>query len=81
VKLNTTEMWVLQNGGGGWFHPVHIHRNKFRIVGSERPGAGAARTVTNLEHEDMRMMTRWRESVVQNDMMPLPMVTPNLVRV
>lgn len=32
VKLNTTEMWVLQNGGGGWWHPVHIHRNQFRIV-------------------------------------------------
>jgi FtsP/CotA-like multicopper oxidase with cupredoxin domain len=32
VKLNTTEMWVLTNGGGGWYHPVHIHRNQFRIV-------------------------------------------------
>jgi FtsP/CotA-like multicopper oxidase with cupredoxin domain len=32
VKLNTTEVWVLQNGGGGWFHPIHIHRNQFRIV-------------------------------------------------
>jgi FtsP/CotA-like multicopper oxidase with cupredoxin domain len=32
VKLNTTEMWVLQNGGGGWWHPIHIHRNQFRIV-------------------------------------------------
>ena len=32
VKLNTTEVWVLQNGGGGWWHPIHIHRNQFRIV-------------------------------------------------
>ena len=32
VKLDTVETWTLTNGGGGWFHPVHIHRNQFRIV-------------------------------------------------
>jgi FtsP/CotA-like multicopper oxidase with cupredoxin domain len=32
VKLNTTEIWTLKNGGGGWFHPVHIHRNQFFIL-------------------------------------------------
>jgi spore coat protein A, manganese oxidase len=37
VKLNTTEKWVLQNGGGGWWHPIHIHRNQFQIV--ERNGS------------------------------------------
>jgi len=32
VKLNTTEIWTLKNGGGGWFHPIHIHRNGFFIL-------------------------------------------------
>jgi spore coat protein A len=32
VKLNTTEIWKLRNGGGGWYHPVHIHRNEFQIL-------------------------------------------------
>jgi spore coat protein A, manganese oxidase len=94
VKLNTTEMWVLRNGGGGWFHPVHIHRNQFRIVdrNGQPPGPleqglkdvfvlGAGDTVSvitfyngntqigdyvmhchNVEHEDMRMMSRWHVS-------------------
>jgi FtsP/CotA-like multicopper oxidase with cupredoxin domain len=32
LKLNTTEIWKLKNGGGGWFHPIHIHRNEFYIL-------------------------------------------------
>ncbi len=31
-KTNTIEIWTLKNGGGGWYHPVHIHRNQFRIL-------------------------------------------------
>lgn len=23
--LNTAEEWTLKNGGGGWWHPIHIH--------------------------------------------------------
>ena len=32
VKVGTTEIWQLVNGSGGWFHPVHIHRNQWRIM-------------------------------------------------
>lgn len=32
VKLNSTVIWNLKNGGGGWFHPIHIHRNEFRTL-------------------------------------------------
>ncbi len=31
-KVGDTEIWTLKNGGGGWYHPVHIHRNQFRIL-------------------------------------------------
>ena len=32
VKRGTKEVWVLENGGGGWHHPIHIHHNEFRIL-------------------------------------------------
>jgi FtsP/CotA-like multicopper oxidase with cupredoxin domain len=28
----TTEQWTLQNGGGGWDHPIHIHFEEGQIV-------------------------------------------------
>jgi FtsP/CotA-like multicopper oxidase with cupredoxin domain len=28
----TTESWFLQNGGGGWDHPIHIHFEEGQIV-------------------------------------------------
>lgn len=31
LHVGDTEIWSLKNGGGGWYHPVHIHRNQFRI--------------------------------------------------
>jgi FtsP/CotA-like multicopper oxidase with cupredoxin domain len=39
---NTTEDWVLDNTGGGWGHPVHIHLGRFKVIKVEgrppRPG-------------------------------------------
>jgi FtsP/CotA-like multicopper oxidase with cupredoxin domain len=32
VKRNTAEVWTLQNPGGSWSHPVHIHFEEFRIL-------------------------------------------------
>ena len=28
----TGEVWVFQNGGGGWAHPIHVHFEEFRIL-------------------------------------------------
>jgi spore coat protein A, manganese oxidase len=40
--LDTSEKWVLENPGGGWGHPVHIHLGRFKILKVEgrppRPG-------------------------------------------
>ena len=30
--FNTREVWTLQNGGGGWDHPIHIHFEEGRIL-------------------------------------------------
>ena len=31
-KYGTREIWTLQNGGGGWDHPVHIHFEEGQIL-------------------------------------------------
>jgi FtsP/CotA-like multicopper oxidase with cupredoxin domain len=30
--LGSAERWILKNGGGGWWHPVHIHLESHQIV-------------------------------------------------
>ncbi|KAK0654786.1 Cupredoxin [Cercophora newfieldiana] len=32
VPRGTVELWELENGGGGWTHPIHIHLVDFRVV-------------------------------------------------
>jgi spore coat protein A, manganese oxidase len=29
---DTVEKWIVKNGSGGWFHPVHIHLVDFRVL-------------------------------------------------
>ncbi|MDQ4084224.1 MAG: multicopper oxidase domain-containing protein [Actinomycetota bacterium] len=31
-RLNSTEIWEIENRSGGWFHPLHIHLVDFRIL-------------------------------------------------
>lgn len=30
--LNSAERWIFENGGGGWWHPIHIHLEAHEIV-------------------------------------------------
>ncbi|HIK59318.1 MAG TPA: hypothetical protein EYF98_01345 [Planctomycetes bacterium] len=32
IPLNTPEIWTLKNGGGGWWHPIHVHLEFMRIL-------------------------------------------------
>jgi FtsP/CotA-like multicopper oxidase with cupredoxin domain len=32
VKRGSTQIWTLQNGGGGWSHPVHSHFEECQIL-------------------------------------------------
>ncbi|KAF1968972.1 oxidase cueO precursor [Bimuria novae-zelandiae CBS 107.79] len=43
------EIWELENGGGGWSHPVHIHLIDFQII--SRTGG---RSVLNYEKEALK---------------------------
>ena len=41
IKQNTTEIWTLKNGGGGWWHPIHIHLIRLRMLSRNgRPPVG-----------------------------------------
>jgi spore coat protein A len=31
-RLNSTEIWEIENTSGGWFHPVHIHLVDFKVL-------------------------------------------------
>jgi len=62
--LNDVEIWELVNGGGGWFHPVHIHLIEFKIL--DRDGAppfdfelGPKDTVYLGEGETVRVIAKF----------------------
>jgi FtsP/CotA-like multicopper oxidase with cupredoxin domain len=67
ITHGATEIWNLINGGGGWYHPIHIHRNQFYMLdrnGSAanlRPHeAGFLKDVFTLEGGDVvRVITRY----------------------
>lgn len=41
-RLGVGEIWKLKNGGGGWWHPIHIHLEFGRVVSrnGQRPFGG-----------------------------------------
>ncbi len=32
ITLGEPEVWTIQNGGGGWVHPMHFHYEEHRII-------------------------------------------------
>lgn len=32
VACNSSEIWILKNGGGGWSHPIHIHMTEHVVL-------------------------------------------------
>ena len=30
--MESEEVWVIKNGGGGWWHPIHIHFEEHRML-------------------------------------------------
>jgi FtsP/CotA-like multicopper oxidase with cupredoxin domain len=73
VDQESEEVWVLQNPGGGWRHPIHIHFEEFRIlsrngqlVKPNTPTLGgidyARRDVVALNtNEEVRLFMRFRD--------------------
>ena len=32
IKVESEEVWVIQNPGGGWRHPIHVHFEEHRVL-------------------------------------------------
>ena len=46
IPMNSAEVWTVENGGGGWAHPAHIHYEEHRVLtlnGKAPPAAEAGR--------------------------------------
>ncbi len=42
-EVDRAEEWILRNGGGGWWHPIHIHLESHQLIRYEKDfGADAA---------------------------------------
>ncbi|TWU05686.1 multicopper oxidase family protein [Stieleria varia] len=35
-RIDSTEEWILRNGGGGWWHPIHIHLESHQLISYEK---------------------------------------------
>ena len=49
IKRGAVEKWVLKNGSGGWWHPIHIHLESHQIQtvnGAPAPAIWAAKSDT-----------------------------------
>jgi FtsP/CotA-like multicopper oxidase with cupredoxin domain len=60
------EIWTLKNGGGGWWHPIHIHLEDFQILSRNgRPPAafeaGRKDTVVLGPNDEVRVAIQFRE--------------------
>jgi len=42
MPVGVAEQWTLKNGGGGWWHPIHIHLESHQVVSIDgrAPGPG-----------------------------------------
>jgi spore coat protein A, manganese oxidase len=62
--LGAVEIWELENKGGGWFHPIHIHLVDFRVLdrnGRPPPAQekGAKDVVYLGENEKIRLVMQF----------------------
>ncbi len=73
IPRNSEEVWVIQNPGGSWRHPVHIHYEEHRMLtrngASVKPNTQlngaieyARRDVVNLQtNDETRLFMRFRD--------------------
>jgi spore coat protein A, manganese oxidase len=64
--VNDVELWTIENRGGGWFHPMHIHLVDFLVVGRNTNGGkpfpwelGAKDVVYVGEDETVRLIMKF----------------------
>jgi FtsP/CotA-like multicopper oxidase with cupredoxin domain len=52
-RLGSYEVWEIQNGGGGWVHPMHIHQEEHRVVMRNGKPAPDSRHPDDIAKEDV----------------------------
>jgi FtsP/CotA-like multicopper oxidase with cupredoxin domain len=52
-KRGSWEAWEIQNGGGGWVHPLHIHEEEHRVVMRNGKAVPDARHPDDISKEDV----------------------------
>jgi FtsP/CotA-like multicopper oxidase with cupredoxin domain len=63
-KLNTVEIWRFVNGGGGWWHPIHVHLVEFLPLSRTGRGLqpyerGLKDTLLLRSNETVTVAMRW----------------------
>ena len=69
VPINTPEIWTLKNGGGGWWHPIHVHSEFMRVLSRngeqppllERDGFAKKDTVNLSGGDEVEVFLRFRD--------------------
>jgi FtsP/CotA-like multicopper oxidase with cupredoxin domain len=64
-KLDSVEIWRLENSSGGWVHPIHLHMEEFQILDRNGnpplPEEAGLKDVFYLgQGESVRVFTRFR---------------------
>lgn len=64
VKQGQPELWVIENGGGGWVHPMHIHEEEHRVISRNGVPTPAGRHVDDQSREDVVALDPGEEVVI-----------------
>ena len=53
VRQGQPELWVIENGGGGWTHPMHLHEEEHRVISRNGLRTPMGRHVDDNSREDV----------------------------
>jgi FtsP/CotA-like multicopper oxidase with cupredoxin domain len=53
VKRGTWEAWEIENGGGGWVHPMHFHEEEHRVIMRDGKSVPNSRHPDDIAKEDV----------------------------
>jgi FtsP/CotA-like multicopper oxidase with cupredoxin domain len=64
ARQGQPELWVIENGGGGWTHPMHLHEEEHRVISRNGVRTPAGRHVDDNSREDVIALDPGEEVVV-----------------
>jgi FtsP/CotA-like multicopper oxidase with cupredoxin domain len=64
VTQGQPEVWIIQNGGGGWTHPMHIHEEEHRVISRNGARTPAGRHIDDNSKEDVIALDPGDEVVI-----------------